>query len=104
KLRRNWAFELNRQIRDAAPRIELKGRHDRAGRTRFKTPCAGTAVIRFGTVRLELCGGNYLRQKEPITEAAADQVCVLSDESNPGPLRQVALKQRTSVHIPKRVS
>ena len=58
-------------------------------------------MILFRIVGLEFRGGDYLRQKYPVTKSAADQICVLTDESQSCPLCQIALEQRACVNIPK---
>src|SRR5207248_1615187 len=63
---------------------------------------ARTAVIPLRGIGFQIERRDNLSQKNPIAEFPADHIGVLADESQPRPLRQIALQQRAGVDVPKR--
>ena len=102
QLKGNGAFQLDRQVRDATPRIELERRGDGRRRAGSDTAGAGPAVVLLRRIGLDGERGDDFREKDPVAELTADKVGMLADEPQPGALRQLALKQRPSVHVPQR--
>jgi len=76
-----------------------KTRGSRAWCVGFRGYCGGFAN-RF--VREESGRGDDFGEKYPVAEAAADQIGVFADETETGPLGEVAFQQRAGVHIPER--
>src|SRR3984957_10621162 len=65
KLRGDRPLMLNRQIRDAAPRIEAIGRGKSLRRTDVEAGAAGSAMIDLGRVRGKSEVGEYRAEKQP---------------------------------------
>ncbi len=64
---RDRAFELDRQIRQAARRVEHTGIDQRTCRTGLETPRARATLIEAGRVRLQRQAADDLGQKDPGT-------------------------------------
>ena len=79
-------------------RVEFEWCTDRLRGTRRDTPRATAATI-FPAIRFDLDGRDDLAQEDPVAELAADEVRVLADEAEAGPLRQIALEQRAGVDV-----
>ena len=65
-------------------------------------PRATAAAIFFRRIRFDLDGRDDFAQENPVAELPADEVRVLADEAEAGPLRQIAFEQRAGVDVPKR--
>ena len=77
---------LDRQIRDAAPRIELVGRRKRRCRTDLEAAPAGAAVIALGSIGFQREAQIDLAEKQPGAELPRDQIGVLALPAQPGAL------------------
>ena len=98
---RYGAFQLNGQIGDAKPRIELKRAGDCPRRAGVQASGAGAAAILFRRVRLEFHGGDDLGEENPVAKPAADEIGVFADETEASALSEVAFEQWPRIHIPK---
>src|SRR5687767_1537525 len=65
---RNRAFELNRQIRNAAPRIQLKWGGDRLRRTCIQAARACATEVFLRLVGLDFNRADDLREKKPVPQ------------------------------------
>src|ERR1039458_9475086 len=99
---RDGPLQLNGQVRDAPPRIELERGGDGRRRARGDAACAGAAAVLLRRIRLKVQRSDDFGQKEPVAQLATDEIGVLADEPQPGALRQIAFEQRPGVHIPQR--
>ena len=91
---RNRAVQLDGEIGNAAPRIELIGRGDRAGGTGGNAGRAGAAVRAGGLVHRQRQVGEDLADEEIRAGVARDQVGVLADPAEAGVARQRLLQHR----------
>src|SRR3990172_3282958 len=71
--------QLNGEVGNAAARVEIVRRDDRAGRTDIHAGAAGAAVIFDRYLDRQRQVGIYLAQKKPRTRAAVDQTGVFAD-------------------------
>ena len=91
------AVQLDGQVRDAAARVELVRRDDRAGRTRVEAGGAGAAVRADGRRRRQRQVGVELAQEELGAAVARQQQRVLAPPAEPGLRRQRDLEDRRAV-------
>jgi len=96
------AFQLDREVGDAEPRIEFERRGDGARRARRDAARARAAAVALGRVGLQLQRGEDFGEEEPVAEGAVDEVRVFADEAGARALRKVAFEHGTGVHIPQR--
>ena len=89
---RNRALQLDREIRDAARRIDLVFVDDRAGRTRVDAQRAGAALIGDDLVGGQLEADGDARQQHPRAELRVDEAGVLAD---PAKARRAARSTRS---------
>ena len=94
---RDRAFVLDRQVRDAAPRIDLVGRREGVGRTGIETASAGAAMVLFGYIGLEREAQIDLAKKQPGAELPRHQIGVLPLPPKPGPLCQRLFHDRGGI-------
>ena len=94
---RNMAFVLDRQIRNAAPRIDLIGRGERARGTHIETSAAGAAVIMLRLVGRDLQRREDRPEKQPGTIKPRHEIGVLALPTRAGRLRQWFLHYRRGV-------
>ena len=96
--RRNRALELDRQVGNAAARIELirAPRSLRSGRPECR-PRNCRNGRRAGVSGRQRQVGEYLADEEPRAGVAGDQVGVLADPAQPGIARQRLLEHRRTV-------
>ena len=97
------AAQLDRQIRDAARRIENTGRDDRLRRTGFEAERAGAALIDRRRIHLERQAADDCAEKHPRSELRVDHARVLADPPDARVLRVDALLNRTGVDIRARL-
>ena len=96
---RDRAAQLDGQVADAAPRVELIGRDERVGRTGVQARGAGAAVVgREGRVGLEREIEQQGAEEEIAAQLLVDQHRVLAEPAQAGPAGEVALQQRGRVH------
>src|SRR4051812_34740513 len=70
KVLRDRAFQLNREIGDAAARIELEGAADRLGWTGGEATGTGAATVFLRRIGIEFQSGDNLGEQKPITQRA----------------------------------
>ena len=70
QLARDRALMLDRQVGDAAPRVDPVGRGERLGRTGVEAGAALSAMVRFGRVGRQLEVGEDRAQEQPGAEFA----------------------------------
>ena len=75
---RNGPFVLDREVGNAAPRIELVGRGERRGRADIEAGAATAAMVVLGRVRRQVERGEDRAEKQPGAEFARDEVGVLA--------------------------
>src|ERR1700730_1153227 len=97
QLDRNHPLVLDRQIRNAAPGIELVGSGERRGRTRIQAAVARAAMVRFSWIGIELEAQIDLAEKEPGAELPGNQVGVLALPAQPGALGERLLHNWSGV-------
>src|SRR5262249_60018854 len=88
---RDAALQLDRQVRQAARRVEDVRLDDRAGRTGVETEPARAALIQRRRVGLERQAADDLREKQPRSEVRIDDARVAPDPAEAGVLRVDAL-------------
>src|SRR5206468_8300805 len=96
------AVEFDGEVGDTAAGVELERRRNRIGRASRDATGTGAATVFLRRVRLQFQRGEDFRQVKPVAELAADQVGVLADEAQSGPLRQVPFEHWPGVHVPER--
>ena len=97
ELRGDVALVLDRQVGDAAARIELVGRGERLGRADVEAAAAGAAMIDLGRIRLQLRRGQDGAEEQPRAELARHQIGVLALPAQPRRLAQRLFHQRRRV-------
>ena len=90
KLPRNWALVLDREIGNAAPRVELIRRRKRARRTRVEAGAALSAMVRFRRVGRQVEVREDRAQEQPGAKFARHQIGVLALPAEPGACGQGA--------------
>ena len=97
----NLAFELDRQIRDAARSHRARAAlDDRAGRTRVDAPAARSAMIAAnGASGSSSRSRSSSPRKKNDPTLRIDEHRVLSEPAEPGAPREVALEHRTGVDV-----
>ena len=88
---------LDREIRDAAPGIELVRRRERVGRAHLQAGAAAAAMIGLRRIGRQREVGEDLAEEQPGAEAARYQVGVLALPADPGLLGQRLLQDRRRV-------
>ena len=91
--------QLDRQVTDAAARIQNVRIDERAGRTGIETRSAGTAVV--GLVRgvvFQFQVGKQGRQKKPTAQLLVQEQRVLADPTQAGELCELAFQQRRRIN------
>src|SRR5262249_851825 len=86
----------------APARIQLKRRRNRLRWAGRDATCASPTAVLFRSVGLQFHSGDDLGKEKPVAQLAVDQVGVLADKTESGPLRQITLQQRTGFYIPRR--
>ena len=94
---------LDRQVGDAARRVEHARLRRARGRTRLEAQRAGAALIERRRVRLERQAADDLGQEDPRPERRVDHAGVLADPADAGVLRVDALLHRTGVDVGARL-
>ena len=94
---RDRPLVLDRQVRDAAPRVEPIGRREGVGRAGLEAGAAGAAMVLLRRVRLQGQGGEHRAEEQPRAVAARDEVGVLALPAEPRRLRQRLLHDRRGV-------
>ena len=84
QLARDRTLVLDRQVRDAAPRIEPVGRREGLGRADVEAGRARAAVIGLGVVRRELERGEDRAEEQPRAVLARNEIGVLALPAEPG--------------------
>src|SRR5262245_23246649 len=95
----NGGAKLDRQIRDAAGRIEHASIDERAGGARIEASTARSALLKRLCIRLEIEGRDDLRKKEPGAMLRVDETGVLSDPPETRVLSVDAFLNRARVHV-----
>src|SRR5205823_11528146 len=93
------AAQLDREIRDAAIRVEDARRDDRTGRTRLEAQRARAAAIERREVDLERQTANDHAEENPRSDLGIDDAGVLPDPPDAGVLRIDALLHRSCVDV-----
>src|SRR6185312_11821846 len=88
---------LDRQIRDAAPRVEPVGRREGPRRTGIETGAAGAAMVGLDGVGRELEREEYLAEEKPGAEFLRDEVGVLALPADAGALGERLFHDRRGV-------
>ena len=88
---------LDREVGDAAARVELVGRGKGVGRAGVEAGAARAAMVRFRRVRRQFRGGEDRAEEEPRAEVAADEVGVLALPAEAGLFRERLLHHRRGV-------
>src|SRR5262249_13152855 len=83
QLGRNGPFQLNGQIRDTTPGIQLERPGDRVSWAGRDTTTAGTTSIFFCIVWRQLQRRDDLAQKDPISQLSANKVGMLAYKTEP---------------------
>ena len=81
---RDRPLVLDRQIRDAAPRIEFVRRRKGVGRAGVETAPAAAAVVFLAEIGLELEAQINLAEEQPGAETARHKICVFALPADPG--------------------
>ena len=84
----NRAVVLDREVGNAAARIELVGRRDRAGRAGGQAGAAAAAAVRRARVYGERQVGEQFAEHEERAGALVDEVRVLADPAKAGIARE----------------
>ncbi len=91
---------LDREVADAAPRVDRLGRDERARRAARKASGAGAAARAHGLVDRQLGRREQRPEEDPRARTrVGQQVRVLADPAEPGPGRQRTLRQRPIVDV-----
>src|SRR5690606_20064950 len=91
------AAQLDRQIRDAAPRVELVRRDDRAGRADLETRGAGAAMRARRRIDRQRQIREDLAEEEIGARVAGDEIRVLTDPAETGVARERFLEHGRAV-------
>ena len=94
---RDHPFVFDRQIGDAAARVELVGRREGGGRAGVEAAAAGAAVIALCRVGFERQAQKNLAEKQPGAEIPRHQIGVLALPAEPGARRQRFFHDRGGV-------
>ena len=94
---------LDRQVRDAARRVEHAGRDQRLRRTRVEAQRAGAALIERRRVGLERQAADDLAEEDPRPELRVDHAGVLADPAEARVLRVDALLHGAGVDVGPRL-
>src|SRR6185503_543998 len=101
QIARDGAAVLDREIGDAAARVEQVRPDEGAGRAGVEACRACAAAVPrwlLARGRLQLDVEDELAEQEIRAEPGGDEQGVLADEAEPGPLGQLALEDRRGVH------
>src|SRR4051812_40128442 len=90
---------FDRQVGDAAVRIEHPGLDEGAGRTCVETPRAAAALLEPLRVGLEVEGAHDFGEEQPRPELRVDQAGVLANPAKTGVLRVDTFLHRTGVDV-----
>ena len=93
----------DRQVRNAARRVEDARRHQRLGRTGLEAERAGAALVERRPVSVKRKAADNLREKNPRPELRVNHARVLANPAEPGVLRVHALLNRSGVHVRPRL-
>src|SRR5262245_22497109 len=99
KLLGDRTFQLNRQIRETACRIELAGLDERSGRACLEASRARTALVDAGRVGIERKCADDFREEQPRADLRVDQAGVLPYPPEAGVLRIDPLLDRAGIDI-----
>ena len=95
---RDHPLVLDRQIRDAAPRIELVGRRERRGRAGVEAAPAGAAMVGLRPRRARAPGSDRFRRETATSRNSRDtRLVCLPCQPMPGLLRQRLLHDRGGI-------
>ena len=92
----DWAAQFDRQVRNAARRIQLVGRQ-RGGGAGVDAAGAGSATVGRRGIGVEREGRQQFAEEEPGTEGLVDQAGVLADPAESGLPSVGSLQQRGGV-------
>src|SRR5258708_8121531 len=79
----DWAAQFDRQVRNAARRIQLVGR-ERGGGADVDAAGAGSATVGRRGIGVERERRQQLAEEEPGAEGLVDQACGLADPAESG--------------------
>src|SRR5262249_28601887 len=88
---------LDRQIRNAAPSIELVRRRESPRWADVEAGRAGAAMVALRRVGCKLEGEVDLAEKQPRPEVAGNEVCMFALPTDPCPLRQWLFHYRCGI-------
>src|SRR5205814_631855 len=92
--------KLDRQVRDAARRVEDAGIHERTGRAGIEAATTGAALLERLRIGLEIERGDDLGEKQPRPVLGVDQARVLANPAEARILRVDALLHRAGIDVP----
>ena len=98
KITRNRAFELNRQIGNAASRIQHVGSHESSGGAGFQTEIALSTAIADRPIVGEWYAEKKFSQKKPRAVFRRNEMGVLADPADTGDAGKLPLQYRTRIH------
>src|SRR5206468_168636 len=102
QIARDRALELDREVGDAEPSVELVGRDDRAGRAgRDAAGARAAALTRERGVGIERPVHEDLAEQEPRAEPLRQHSGVLADPAEARALGPAALEDRSRVAVPQ---
>src|SRR6185312_2681805 len=103
EFRRDVAALLDRQVRDAAVRIDDAGRDDRLRLARLDAERARAALIERRPIAFQIEAADDLGEKDPRALLRVDHARVLADPADAGVLRVDALLHRPRVDVRARI-
>ena len=98
ELLRDRAVMFDREVGDAAPRIQPIGRREGLGGADIKAARARAAMINFCRISAEIERGVNLAQKQPGPMGAGDKIGVLTLPAQTRLLRQGFFHHRCGIH------
>src|SRR6185312_11490720 len=97
ELVRDRALVLDRQVGNAAPRVELVGLGERGGRAGVEAGAAAPATVALGGIGIEREAQIDFAEKQPRPELARNQVGVLALPAEPRLLSQRLFHHRRGI-------
>src|SRR3970282_1121447 len=97
--RSDRAAVLDREVRNAAPRIEDIRRSERPCRAGVETGAAGAAAVGERLVEVERGRGQQHADQEPRAQVRVEQHGVLADPAQPRPRGEITLENGARVDV-----
>src|SRR5215467_1849846 len=98
KITRNKAFELNRQIGNAASRIQHVGSHESSGGAGFQTEIALSTAIADRPIVGERYAEKKFSQKKPRAVLGRNEMSIFADPADTRDAGKFPLQDRTRIH------